>query len=306
MERPFRGSRSSMPSPSAVRRQPWCQLLIRRDLQGADSRDPIAGVRCRPSRSVAVVLDVDRSPLDLCLLPGGSSGISLARAPVQFVRIVGGVPRDLRLVRSATSRPEIRCRRCRGLVSRLSWDSLLVCESKSPCRRHPLHASTPSNVAAAFGQLGSRLANSFRPRGFAPPRRLSPHADSWACCIPLPARIRRVSTPLLPLAARAIREDDLALRPVSLGLSRCAFHTPRRSPPECSRVASLRPLPPRRCACARLLSEDNFRSPTLDLEALLRVRVRCDHPLLPGDDRPLLPWASFPSRVLTRAARSDP
>lgn len=146
----------------------------------------------------------------------------------------------------------------------------------------------------------------FRPRGFAPPRRLPPHADSWACCIPLPIRVRRVSAPCPPLAARAIREDDLALRPVSLGLSRCALHTPRRSPPRCSRVASLRPLPPRRCACARGLSEDNFRSPTLDLEALLRVRVRSDRCLLPGADRPLLPWASFPSRVLAKAARSDP
>jgi hypothetical protein len=203
--------------------------------------------------------------------------------------------------------------RARSLAAAVAGASILAshgirsrCVNLSPCRRHPLRASTPSSVSTAFGQLGSRRANAFRPRGFSPPRRLSPHAESWACCIPLPARVRRVSAPLLPLAARAIREDDLALRPVSLGLSRCALHTPRRSPPECSRVASLRPLPPRRCACARALSEDNIRSPTLDLEALLRVRVRSDHPLLPGDDRPLLPWASFPSRVLTRAARSDP
>jgi hypothetical protein len=39
---------------------------------------------------------------------------------------------------------------------------------------------------------------------------------------------------------------------------------------------------------------------TLILGALLRHRVWCATKLLPAEPRPLLPWASFPSKVLTR------
>jgi hypothetical protein len=59
-----------------------------------------------------------------------------------------------------------------------------------------------------------------------------------------------------------------------------------------------RPLPPRRWCSARLKSEDSRCSAPLDLEAFLRCRVRSARLALPRDDRPLLPWALFPSRVL--------
>jgi len=95
----------------------------------------------------------------------------------------------------------------------------------------------------------------------------------------------------------AFRRRPARIRTVT-AFSRCALHTPRRSPPNCSRSASLRPLPPRRCACALHMNKFTLQTSTLDLEALLHCWVRSACHPLPVDLRPLLPWASFPSRVL--------
>jgi hypothetical protein len=56
----------------------------------------------------------------------------------------------------------------------------------APLHRHVPRASTPDGVTTAFGLPVSRPIDSFRPRGFAPPRRFPPHRGSRACCIPLP------------------------------------------------------------------------------------------------------------------------
>jgi hypothetical protein len=130
-------------------------------------------------------------------------------------------------------------------------------------------ASTPGGVAVTVGPLVATPAGSFRPRGFSPPRRFAPRSSSRACCIPVPEGVRSVSR--LATTAPEVRRPS---GPVRRGLPRLRLHTPRRSPPSSSRTTSPWPLPPRRwtsaphrCRCC---------AATLDLEALLRCRVRCD------------------------------
>jgi hypothetical protein len=130
------------------------------------------------------------SPLDLFPLPGGSSGSSLARASGSFIRTCRRAPHGLRPIFEAPD----DTRRASEVVadsfsSRLSWDSF----SDVPLLRHGRCASTPSDVAAAFGPTGTTRRIAFRPRGFSPPRRFAPHPGFQACCIPVPERVRCVS-----------------------------------------------------------------------------------------------------------------
>ena len=71
----------------------------------------------------------------------------------------------------------------------LSWDSSRARsrELSPPFHRHDPRASTPTGhrcPASASEEPTSEVL--FRPRGFAPPRRFPPLADSRACCIPQP------------------------------------------------------------------------------------------------------------------------
>jgi len=63
-------------------------------------------------------------------------------------------------------------------------------EIRRPIRRHDQCASTPGSKLPSARLC--YLSSSFRPRGFSPPRRLSPRKGPRACCIPQPARVRRV------------------------------------------------------------------------------------------------------------------
>jgi len=101
---------------------------------------------------------------------------------------------------------------------------------------------------------------------------------------------------VLPLAAQSSEEDRLASGQ-SQHFPAAPFTPPEEVPPT---VAV-----PHRCgrcplvvAPARPDEQVHHSAPTLDLEALLHCWVRSACPALPPDLRPLLPWASFPSRVL--------
>jgi len=120
-----------------------------------------------------------------------------------------------------------------------------------------------------------QVPDSFRPRGFSPPRRVPPHTKFRACCIPVPEGVRSVSRLCLPLVAR--RPESRWLASGENTASSLRLHTLRRSPPADSRIASLRPLPPRRCASgSKTLAETRDLYPaTLDLEALLRLAGPC-------------------------------
>jgi hypothetical protein len=164
----------------------------------------------------------------------------------------------------------------------LSWDSSRARsrELSPPFHRHHPRASTPAGhrcPTSASEEPTSEVL--FRPRGFAPPRRLSPLADSRACCIPQPV----VGFAAFP--TRRSGHDTVRRPPVQhrRRLPRDVIRTPRRTPLADSRAASPRPLPSCRFYGSR---------------ALLRRRVRTSRrPLLAGT-RPVLPWASFPSKVL--------
>jgi hypothetical protein len=96
----------------------------------------------------------------------------------------------------------------------LSWDS-------SPCRRCTSRASTPgSRSSRRTGAAGCRF--SFRPRGFAPPRRFSPR---WSCGSVAPRnrpRVHRVSC--VPAGGRPKAASGRDQFP------RCNSHPPKSSP----------------------------------------------------------------------------
>jgi hypothetical protein len=162
------------------------------------------------------------SPFDLGPSPGGSLGSSLRALRVRR-QTNGRVPRDLR---SPSERPvpmrgawtAVAC----GATPCLSWDS----PHGVPLLRCPSLASTPGDVAATVGRLVATPADSFRPRGFAPPRRLPPRSRSRACCIPVPEGVRSVSGSRRPLQ----RSEDRLVRCVR-GFPVCAFTPLEEVPP---------------------------------------------------------------------------
>lgn len=54
----------------------------------------------------------------------------------------------------------------------------------SPLHRHVLCASTPGSKLPSSRRC--QASSMFRPRGFSPPRRFTPHTGSRVCCAPLP------------------------------------------------------------------------------------------------------------------------
>jgi len=177
-------------------------------------------------------------------------GLSRTRAPrACSLERLGGVPRDLRL--SFRAPDPIRGALPRGcplgvhlpLVGFTRWCPLL---------RYASFTSTPGGVAAAVGPPDADPEDSFRPRGFAPPRRLSPRMSSGL----IASRYRKgfaafprpsTTLPLPEGRSRLINlvgDGSLAGRP----FPRLRLHTPRRSPPVSSRATLLWSLPPRRRA----------------------------------------------------------
>jgi hypothetical protein len=133
----------------------------------------------------------------------------------------------------------------------------------------------------------------FRPRGFAPPRRLTPQKSPGLVA----SRYRKGFAAFQHRSLHSPPDSPkrASSRLVDHSHSRCALHTPRRSPPDCSRVASLRPLPPRRCASTFLPSKLGSPVTTLDLVALLHCLVRSLQQPLPVADGPLLPGLCSPT-----------
>jgi len=158
------------------------------------------------------------------------------------------------------------------LVGFVRWESAHRCASPplapSSTRRFGVHSR---RHCCRLRRRGSHPRRTFRPRGFAPPRRLPPPERSRACCIPLPI----LGFAAFPTRSPRFRADRR--------LPRDALRTPRRMIPSGSRTASPRPLPPCR-----------FH----DFEALLHLRVRyACHGLL-RDLRPVLPGLRSPFKVL--------
>jgi len=100
-----------------------------------------------------------------------------------------------------------------------------------PLRRHLLCASTPGSKLPSVRRCN--LSNAFRPRGFSPPRRFTPHTGPRACCIPQPARVRRVLE-----AAEPVPSEDGGGPPSLLPATR--VHTLRRVSSSTAGAASLR------------------------------------------------------------------
>jgi hypothetical protein len=189
----------------------------------------------------------------------------------------------------------------------LSWDSSRPCRSRSP---RPLPPTSPPSVHSrqaslpGFGLRGTTSEVAFRPRGFAPPRRFAPLDGSRACCIPQPV-VGFVAFPCAPTCEPRGPKTERAA-PASPSPRRVSY-PPKDSPrPQPYRItAALAPLPLLPSLSARLPATPFPGCPLLaprrrplGFEALLRVRVRTSSRPFPAGRRPVLPWASLPSKVL--------
>jgi hypothetical protein len=216
----------------------------------------------------------------------GPQGLPCAGSRSLLVTTTERVPPDLRLIFRAT-------RWVRGSLAALarhpatclSWDSFKACALLPTL---PVRVRSRSLENAASNQL----TDAIRPRGFAPPRRFAPRSGSRACCIPEPARVRSVSASRRPLPHDP-PEGGASFGPEATGHPRYALTPLEEVPPTAAVLASPRALAP------SPLRQPPLAMATLGHEALLRCRVRCSCRLLPVDRSPLLPWAYFPSRVLT-------
>jgi len=150
---------------------------------------------------------------------------------------------------SSSERPEM----ARGVVVEVALNLqhlplvgfVRVCPSSDILRSRPLPTTLP--LPSAFQ---CKLVDSFRPRGFAPPRRFTPRSKFRACCIPVPEGVRAVSASKPPLAALSSEENRLASGDSDRSRSRPS-HPPKKSPQ----------LQPFRIAAAVAPSSLRLRSP---------------------------------------------
>jgi hypothetical protein len=190
-----------------------------RELGGSSgSRESLAFLGCRVSRTdgrVSGSLAFPAPPHDLGPSPARISGGFPSRPPFVAEAAKRRPSWPFPLLQSARGNA--------GTALRwflLSWDS-------GPCRRCTSSESTPgSRSSRRTGAAGCRF--SFRPRGFAPPRRFSPR---WSCGSVAPRnrpRVHRVSRGPTGWSPEGGLE-------VGLG-SRGAFRTLRRVPLVSSRI----------------------------------------------------------------------
>lgn len=122
------------------------------------------------------------------------------------------------------------------LPSAISASSCGIRAASSADISHP--ASTPVRPEGLTSAAGYYTDNTFRPRGFSPPRRFAPRASCEFVAPHCQLEVRCVSCPVVHM-----HTAEAALCGTGPSLPRSAFHTPRRIPLICSRTVSPRPLP---------------------------------------------------------------
>jgi len=113
----------------------------------------------------------------------GLQGFSADDPSALLVRATGSVPRGLCVTFKA---PLVVLDRSSPI--RLSWDSFSWC----PAFDIPSCVHSPMTLPPSFGQ-SQPATDTFRPRGFAPPRRFTPRGGLWVCCAPKPNGVHCVS-----------------------------------------------------------------------------------------------------------------
>ena len=198
--------------------------------------------------------------------------VSPTSVPVAGLSAFPALPHDLRAV--AGPGPSGSSRNVRRLPPKLPTDGLhglclsfsalakaleppLVGSSShgirvSPSHRYTSRASTPRSRSSLRADVATRRL-SFRPRGFAPPRRFSPRGSHGSVAPRNRSRVRCVSC-LPPFHSARRRCGRVGFNP------RNAVHTLRRFPLASSRTASLRPLPSCRYRPARRRSQPKLES----------------------------------------------
>jgi len=203
MERPCRGSRCQSCSPRSRLLDPVATTLMTLAWSPGYCRSalPVAGL---PVPSIALGSSWFGFAAPLSTFPRfrvGPQGLPCARLRTVRKKQLGGVPHDLRLIfRAARNDPERPRRDCSRSRHPPLVGFVRVCPCSDMPRVRPLPATLPPPSANRC-----QPASAFRPRGFSPPRRFTPHMRSRACCIPVPEGVRRVSTPQPPRALHAVR-----------------------------------------------------------------------------------------------------
>jgi hypothetical protein len=194
---------------------------------------------------------------------------------------------------------------------RSTWPGEVGCRDSPPPACLPsVHSPESTLLPTRFGPEAACLGIVFRPRGFAPPRRLPPLGRLRACCIPLPVmgfaafpaigfRVdpatwtsqapSRRSTEAFPATLFTPLEEFPPTAAAPRHRGRCPLAVP-------SRLARLLRSPP--------LPESTLGDPldgSVGFEALLRRRVRDAIRPLPAGGRPILPGLRSPSRSFPEA-----
>lgn len=150
-------------------------------------------------------------------------------------------------------------------------------------------ASTPNNVAAAFGPSGFHLMKLVPPTWFCTTATAYSASEVPGLLHPGTGKGSPRFQPVPPLNALLSEENWLLSGRSQLSSLRLS-HPPKKSAKqEPFRISAAVASSPLRLCIAAV---------ALDLEALLPHLVRSDPPLLPAACHPLLPWALVPSRVL--------
>jgi hypothetical protein len=117
----------------------------------------------------------------------------------------------------------------------------VMCPSSDMPAVRPLR----EGVSATARPEAATLRVSFRPRGFAPPRRFAPLGWSRACCIPEPDRVRSVSRPrAYPTLTEVVIESAPGRFPRRL--SHPSKNSPHQQRHRVTTAVALLPLPPHR------------------------------------------------------------
>ena len=185
----------------------------------------VLGSVTRPERTFEVFRST--SPTDPASLRSWSS--TLSSAPLRSSRLLPG-PAHADLLSWGWTRPEGHpCRLCPSPLRRPSF--------RTPLSRSPLRVHSRIQTFAWVHRLRDATPEvPFRPRGFSPPRRLSPRYGSQACCILLPtlgfASFPARPKPRIPRDATTPRRTS----PTRRGLSRHRAPWPPWCSPSCEVV----------------------------------------------------------------------
>jgi len=169
----------------------------------------------------------------------------------------------------------------------------------APPSTYPPCVHSPTALPRSFGPSAATHPDSFRPRGFSPPRRFAPLDRPRVCCAPKPNGVRCVS-----------RNPHRAVGRSQPTWTRCPFPATRFTPLEEFPSSAAAPRHRGRCphAVPAVRSRTVRRSARCDITPFRQAASRNRHAprVVPAASRRAALRASTPDRNPTPSARSGP